>query len=163
MARYYFNTRSPTTPTQTNASATIKTFASVEGVTATLCRGRIIGLTVGTDGAPNATDCALVYSVQRHTASGTGVAATTAAQPLVPGDVATRATCKVNHTIEGTITAVSQVWSRTLNQRASMQWTAPDQDAALLWPATNAAGLVVMAVSPTYASTLGIGVDFEDL
>jgi hypothetical protein len=44
-----------------------------------------------------------------------------------------------------------------------MQWTAPDTDAALLWPATNAAGLAVMALSPaSYASTLGIGVDYED-
>jgi hypothetical protein len=160
MARYHFNTRSAAAPAQTNASSTIKTFMSVEGVTATLCRGRVVGLSLGIDGAPNATDCQLVYSVQRHTASGTGVAAT--ASPAIPADVASRTTCKINHTIEGTITATSQVWARSLNQRASMQWTAPDMDAALYWPATNAAGLVLMAISPTYASTLGLGIDYED-
>jgi hypothetical protein len=161
MARYHFNTKSPAAPAQTNVGSTIKTFATVVGVTATLCRGRAVGLSVGTDAAPHATDCVIIYSVSRHTASGTGVSAT--GSPLVPGDAASRTTCKVNHTIEGTITATSQVWARTLNQRASMQWTAPDTDAAILWPATNAAGLAVMALSPaSYASTLGIGVDYED-
>jgi hypothetical protein len=127
-------------------------------VTATLCRGRAVGISVGADGAPNATDCQIVYAVQRQTVAGTATAATP--NPIVPGDVASRSAAFVNYTVEGTYAL--PIWSRSLNQRASMQWVAQDVDAMLLWPATNAAGLALMALSPTYAAAALGGLDYED-
>lgn len=157
MARYHVDNRMA--GTQQSLTTTYKTLASVVGVTATLCRGRAVGLAVGADGAPNATDCQIVYTVQRQTATGTATSATP--NPIVPADVASRSSAFVNYTAEGTYTL--PIWSRSLNQRASMQWVAQDTDAMLLWPATNNAGLALMALSPTYASfALGI-VDYEDM
>ena len=123
-----------------------------------ICRGRAVGIAIGADGAPNASDCQIVYAVQRQTADGTGSAATP--NPIVPADVASRSSAKVNYTAEGTYTL--PIWSRSLNQRASMQWVAQDTDAMLLWPATNLAGLALMALSPTYAAPALGGLDYED-
>lgn len=157
MARYHVNNRMA--GTQQNLGTSYKTLTAVWAVTATLCRGRAVGISVGADGAPNATDCQIVYTVQRQTADGTATSATP--NPLIPGDVASRSASKVNYTIEGTYTL--PIWSRALNQRASMQWTAPDTDAALAWPATNLSGLALLALSPTYAApALGV-IDYEDL
>ena len=157
MARYHVDNRFA--GTQQNLTTTYKTLTGVWAVTATLCRGRAVALAVGADGAPNATDCQIVYTVQRQTADGTATAATP--NPIVPGDVASRMTSKVNYTIEGTYSL--PIWSRALNQRASMQWVAQDTDANLLWPATNLSGLALMALSPTYAAPAFGGVDYEDL
>ena len=44
-----------------------------------------------------------------------------------------------------------------------MQWSAPDTDAMLLWPATNLAGVVLLALSPTYAAPALGGIDYDDL
>lgn len=157
MARYHVDNRFA--GTQQNLGSTFKTLATVTALTATLCRGRAVGVTIGADGAPNATDCQIVYAIQRQTVAGTATAATP--NPLIPGDVASRSGAFVNYTIEGTYTLV--IWSRALNQRASMQWTAPDTDAALAWPATNVAGLALMALSPTYAAPAHGGLDYEDM
>lgn len=157
MARYHLDNRMA--GTQQNLTATNKTLLGITGTTATLCRGRIVAIQVGADGAPNATDCQIVYTVQRQTAVGTATAATP--NPLVPADVASRSTALVNGTAEGTYTL--PVWDRALNQRASMQWAAQDTDAMILWPATNAAGLVLLALSPTYAAPALGGIEYEDL
>jgi hypothetical protein len=157
MARYHTNNR--LTGTQQNLSTTFKTAVTIFGVTATLCRGRAVGIAIGADGAPNTTDCQVVYAVQRQsTSSGSAIIATP--NPLVPGDVASRSKSQVNYTTEPVYTL--PIWSRVLNQRASMQWTAPDTDAALLWPATNDVGLAFMALSPTYAAPVLISCDYED-
>jgi hypothetical protein len=44
-----------------------------------------------------------------------------------------------------------------------MQWAAQDVDAMILWPATNLAGLVATALSPTYAANVLAGLEYEDL
>ena len=156
MARYHVDNRFA--GTQQSLSTTYKTLAVVKAATATLCRGRAVGLSIGADGAPNATDCQIVYAVQRQTADGTATATTP--NPIVPGDVASRSVAAVNATAEGTYAL--PIWSRSLNQRASMQWVAQDTDAMLLWPATNLAGLALMALSPTYAAAALGGIDYED-
>jgi hypothetical protein len=66
----------------------------------------------------------------------------------------------VNYTIEGTYTL--PIFCRALNQRASQQWAAQDNDAMLLWPATNIAGLALLALSPTFNTAVFFGLDFED-
>jgi hypothetical protein len=156
MARYHVDNRFA--GTQQVLTTTYKTLASVFATSATLCRGRVVGIAIGADGAPNATDCQIVYAVQRQTTDGTATSAT--ANPIVPADVASRSTCKVNYTAEGTYTL--PIWSRALNQRSSMQWTAPDTDASLLWPATSFNGVALMALSPTYADKALGGVEYED-
>jgi hypothetical protein len=156
MARYHVDNRMA--GTQQNLGTGYKTLAAITAATATLCRGRAVALSIGADGAPNATDCQIVYAVQRQTAAGTSTAATP--NPIVPGDVASRSVAAVNFTAEGTYTL--PIWVRALNQRASMQWVAQDTDAMLLWPATNLAGLALMALSPTYTAPALGGVDYED-
>jgi hypothetical protein len=156
MARYHVDNRMA--GAQQNLSSAYKTLTAAWAATATLCRGRAVAVSVGIDGAPNATDCQVVFTIQRQTADGTATTATP--NPLRPGDVASRSVAKVNYTAEGTYAL--PVWSRSLNQRASMQWVAQDTDASLEWPATNLSGLALMALSPTYAApALGV-LDYED-
>lgn len=158
MARYHFDNRFA--GSQQPMSSAYKTACAVWSSTATQARrGRCVGITVGADGAPNATDCQIIWQVQRQTADGTSTAATP--NPIVPADTASLQVAHVNYTAEGTYTL--PVWGRPLNQRASMQWMAPDLDAAILWPATNLAGLAFMALSPTYTGNFLIVVEYEDL
>jgi hypothetical protein len=161
MARYFFDNRFAGTqqniPT-TSAGATAA-IASVWSLTATLRRGRCVAVSVGADGPPNATDCQIIYQVQRQTADGTGTTATP--NPRFPGDSASSMAGKVNYTVAPTFSLIQ--WSRSLNQRASMQWAAQDYDAMILWPATNLSGLTVLAFSPTYATAVLCGIEYEDL
>lgn len=158
MARYHVDNRFG--GTEQNITTTYKTQTAVWALTATLCRGRAVGVAIGADGAPNATDCQIAYAIQRMTANGTAGATTATPNPIVPGDVASRSGAGVNYTAEGTYTL--PIWERVLNQRASMQWVAQDTDAMLLWPATNLNGLALMSLSPTYASAVFGGLDYED-
>lgn len=157
MARYHFDNRFA--GTQQNLTTTYKTISAVWSVTATLRRGRAVALQIGADGAPNATDCQIVYNVLRQTADGTGTSATP--NPLFPADAASSMNAKVNYTAEPT--SALSLWTRSLNQRASMQWAAQDVDAMILWPATNLNGLAMLALSPTYAAPVLCGMEYEDL
>ena len=156
MARYHVDNRMA--GTEQNIATTYKTATAVWSLTATLRRGRAVALQVGPDGPPNATDCQIVYTVERQTADGSATSATP--NPINPADPASSMAAKVNYTAEGTYTL--PVWSRSLNQRASMQWAAQDTDAMLQWPATNLNGLACLALSPTYASPVLIGIEYED-
>lgn len=157
MSRYHFDNRMA--GSEQNLTTTYKTLSAMWALTANLRRGRAVAIQVGADGAPNATDCQIVFAVQRQTADGTATSATP--NPIVPADSASAMAAKVNYTAEGTYTL--PIWSRSLNQRASMQWAAQDTDAMLLWPATNLAGLALMALSPTYAAPALGGFEYEDL
>ena len=160
MSRYHSDNR--ITNVQQNITTTVKTQVQIWSATATLRRGRAVALQVGPDGPPNATDCQIVYSVQRATADGTSTVFVP--QPTFPGDVASSMVAHNAYTAEGTYgTAGVSIWSRSLNQRASMQWAAQDDQAMLLWPATNLAGLALLALSPTYAGNVLFGMEHEDL
>jgi hypothetical protein len=103
----------------------------------------------GPDGAPNATDCAIVYDISRLTSAGTA----TAVVP-VPIDNTTSAAGTVgqaNFTAEPTVTAASSLYMIALNQRASLRVFF---DQGLRWPATNLNGLVFRALSPTYTGNV---------
>jgi len=156
MARYHVDNRFA--GTQQAITTTYKTQVTITALTATLCRGRAVALAYGPDSVPNATDCNIVYTIQRQTAAGTATAATP--NPLVPADVASRSGAFVNYTAEGTYTL--PIFSRALNQRASQQWAAQDNDAMLLWPATNIVGLALLALSPTFNTAVFMGLDYED-
>lgn len=157
MARYHTDNRM--TNAQQALTTTFKTQVQIWSATATLRRGRAVALQVGPDGAPNATDCQIVYNVQRATADGTSTLVVPA--PLFPGDVASGMVAHNAYTAEGTYASV--LWSRSLNQRASMQWAAQDDQAMLLWPAINLNGLALLALSPTYAGNVLFGMEHEDL
>jgi hypothetical protein len=157
MARYHVDNRFA--GTQQAIGTGYKTQVSITALTATLCRGRAVALSYSPDAAPNATDGNIVYCIQRQTAAGTATAATP--NPLIPADVASRSGAFVNYTIEGTYTL--PIFCRTLNQRASQQWAAQDNDAMLYWPATNIAGLAALALSPAgFADKVFFGIDYED-
>lgn len=156
MARYHVDNRFA--GTEQNLSTTYKTIVDIEATSGTLCRGRVTSFMVGADGAPNATDCQIIYTIERTTATGTATSATP--NPINPADVATRSTAFVNATAEGTYTLPLE--SLALNQRASQRWVAQDQDAMIVWPATAHNGIVGLALSPTYAAPVLFSIDYED-
>lgn len=152
MALYSTNNR--LAGTQQNLTSTFKTIVALTAATgaATLKRGWIYEVEVGADGAPNSTDCAIVWDWSRQTAAGTSTSATP--NPLDTADTAAGLVASVNFTAEGTITAASSLMSLALNQRNSQRWIARDEKSALIIPATNLAGIAARALSPTYASTV---------
>lgn len=152
MALYSTNNR--LAGTQQNLTSTFKTIIALTAATgaATLKRGWIYEVEVGADGAPNSTDCAIVWDWSRQTAAGTSTSATP--NPLDTADTAAGLVASVNFTAEGTITAASSLMSLALNQRNSQRWIARDEKSALIIPATNLAGIAARALSPTYASTV---------
>lgn len=152
MALYSTNNR--LAGSQQNLTSTFKTIIALTAATgaATLKRGWIYEVEVGADGAPNATDCAIVWDWSRQTAAGTSTSATP--NPLDSADTAAGLVAAVNFTGEGTITAASSLMSLALNQRNSQRWIARDEKSALIIPATNLAGIAARALSPTYASTV---------
>lgn len=159
MARYNIN--NTLAGTQQNLGTAYKTIIGINAATASLRRGRMWSLSMGIDGAPNATDCAVVYDISRMTAAGTGTAAT----PTSPEGtaVASDAVGTVNYTAEPTVTAASSLYTFSINQRAPWMWQALDKDETIVWPATNLAGLVCRAKSPTFASTVVMNATFEDI
>ena len=167
MARYHVDNRMA--GSEQALTTTYKTMVHVVASSApTLRRGRCVALAVGADGnVLNATDCSIVWTVQRITINPGGTGGTTATpNPIVLGDSVSNMFSQVNFTSEGTYG--SPIWTRALNQRASMQWVAQDTDAMLLWPATatsssTASGLAFMALSSTYVGGALIGAEYEDL
>jgi hypothetical protein len=148
MAIYSTNNRQA--GTQQNLSSSYKTIVSLTAATATLRRAWLYEWEVGADGAPNSTDCAIVYDWSRQSTLGTGTSATPS--PLDTADVAAGTVSTVNETVEPTI-GVS-LMSIALNQRNSQRWIARDEKSALIIPATNLAGIAARALSPTYTSTV---------
>ena len=143
--------------TEQNFTATAKTLVSLTAATgaATLKRGWIYEWEVGADGAPNATDCAIVWDWVRQSTLGTGTSNTPS--PLDTADSAAGLVSTVNYTVEPT-TGVS-LMAVALNQRNSQRWIARDEKSALIVPATNLAGIAGRARSTTYAST-GVMTEF---
>ena len=160
MARFHGDNRM--TNAQQPLTTTFKTQIQVWSATATLCRGRAVALQFGADGPPTATDCQIVYNVQRATADGTSTAFTP--NQINPADVASRMVCHNAYTAEGTYTL--PIFSRSLNQRASQQWAAQDPVPMRASAATNLVGLALLALSPTYISSganVLFGMEWDEL
>lgn len=134
--------------TQQGLSTSYKTLLALTAATATLKRGRLCDLLIGTNGTP--ADNAVEFDVSRQTAAGTSTAVTP--NPLDPADVAAGTVGSANFTAEGTITANSRLLGVGINQRASYRWVAAP-GSEIVWPATNLAGLAIRAKSPAYTGT----------
>lgn len=145
--------------TAQNLSSTYKTILSLTAQTTGLRRAFLYELTVGLDGPPNATDCAVDWDVSRCTTVGTGTAVTP--NPLDSADAAATTVATANMTVEPTVTAASNLWNLGANQRASYDWKA-NPGSELVVPATNVNGIVVRAKSATYASTAVVGALFRE-
>lgn len=145
--------------TQQNLSTSFKTLLNVVG--ATSYRARIWGLMVGADGAPNATDCQIVYDIASKdaTTAGTGTAVTP--NKANPADRAAGLTVNANYTAEPT--TFTSVLAIPLNQRASQRWVAYDANQCIVMAATASLGLGVRALSPTYASPALATIEYEEV
>ena len=128
-----------------------KSIVIATAATATLTSAKIYEIGIGQDGTLNATDCQVVWDLSRQTLAATG----TAAVPVLldPSVRAAGTAGMVNATAEGTITAASAVWDRSINQRGVWQWQAAEEGAMFIIPATNANGFALRAKSSNYAST----------
>lgn len=148
MAKYSVN--NTLAGTQQNLASTYKSLTSVSATSGSLRRGKIYDVTVGIDGAPNATDCSIDWDMSQITALGTATAATPVA--LDQADVAALTTGNVNATVEPTVTSASSAWTIGANQRATYRWAAvPGSE--IVWPATTAHGYTLRGKSATYGST----------
>ena len=145
--------------TQQAMTTTYKTLLSITAATGatTLRRGRIFDILFGADGTP--ADNAMTYKADRQTSVGTGTSATPA--PLDAGDAAALLAATVNHTIEPTVTANTQLLEVPVNQRASYRWVAAP-GGELVIPATNVAGIGFRAKSPAYTGTALATAHFEE-
>ena len=138
-------------------TTTYKTQWDLTGVTATLRRAWVYDVTFGTDGTP--ADNTVTYVVNRQTTTGTRTAAVPA--PLDSIDTAAGTGAGVVTTIEGTITAATQLLEIATNQRATYRWVA-SPGGELVVPATNAVGLGGRAKSPAYTGTVIATVHFYE-
>lgn len=134
--------------TQQNLSTSFKTLINIIG--ATTRRAQVSEFMVGADGAPNATDCQIVYDLASKdaTTAGTGTSATPG--KTNPADGAAQLTALVNYTAEPT--TFTSLLSLALNQRASQRWVAFGESQAIVMAATASIGLGLRALSPTYAA-----------
>lgn len=154
-----WNTNNLMGGTQQNLATTFKTLVAVFVTTGALRRIILVSYRFGTTDVPNATDCPCIADLSKMTADGTGTAVTP--RPRADGlETGTQApaltTSKANYTAEPTVTAASSHDTWAGNQRSSVFWGALDDDDKIVVPAVAAAGLVLRARSPTYAST-GLG------
>jgi|SRR5262245_10129970 len=140
----------------TSAYKTLVGINAATGAT-TLRRGWVTEFTIGADAAPSTTDGPIVFDASYMTAAGTG----TAGLPKVSGDAVDAAallTYTINYTAEPTVTANSSVWNMPLNQRQSWRVQFRDDKSSIIVPATNLAGPVFRAKSPTASSYSGTAV-----
>lgn len=131
--------------TKATSSTSVGMF-SLEGAATLPRRFRLYDLIVGSEAA--AADNALLFTVERITATGTGTAVTPKA--LDPADQACLAVAKDNLSGQPTVTATSVLLDIPLNQRAVFRWVAAP-GSELIAPATTANGFIVN--TPTATNT----------
>lgn len=157
MAKYAVSNGTGGTPqAMTTTYKTIWDLTAATGAT-TLRKAFVYDMTFGADGTP--ADNAITWKVDRQTSTGTRTAATPA--PLDAGDAAALITAGVNTTIEGTVTASTQLLEIAANQRATYRWVAAP-GSELVVPATNVAGIGGRAKSPAYTGTVVSSVLFYE-
>ena len=149
MAKYAVSNGTGGTPqAMTTTYKTIWDLTAATGAT-TLRKAFVYDMTFGADGTP--ADNSVTWKVDRQTTTGTRTAATPA--PLDAGDAAALITAGVNTTIEGTVTASTQLLEIAANQRATYRWVAAP-GSELVVPATNVAGIGGRAKSSAYTGTV---------
>src|SRR5271166_5678218 len=113
MSRYHVDNR--TAGSQQTITTTPKTQIVLAAIaTVQVCRGRAVALAYGPDSVPNATDCNIVYQVQRQSAIGSGAGSAATATQLDSADAVSKTSCIVNYTVEGTY--AGPIFTRALNQ-----------------------------------------------
>jgi hypothetical protein len=132
-------------------TSTYKTQWSLTSLTGatTLRKAWIYDVTFGTDGTP--ADNSVTYKIDRQTSVGTGSAGAPA--PMETTDAAALIVATLNHTIEPTITAATQLLEIATNQRATYRWVAAP-GGELVVPAVTVTGLGGRAKSPAYTGTV---------
>lgn len=139
-ARYSDNGNQATT---TIANKTATSIASIAGL-----RPYIYEFTVGADGAPNSTDCSIVFTLQAWTTAA-GTSSAFVPYPLDPGYQAAKAAAGINFTVEPTYTAAATYWGPMgINQRATYRWVAaPGSELVLVGTAVTGAGMQVKSTN----------------
>lgn len=99
-------------------------------------------------------DQAGVFELKRYTAVGTGTDVTP--KPLDPADPAALCTTKENHSAEPTYTSAEELWTAGLNQRATLQWWAYNDNARIIVPASANNGIGLKTSSHTGAPTTDV-------
>lgn len=136
-------------------TSSYKTAARITGGTGG--RTRIYDLLLGASSTP--ADNTLVWALMRHTVAPTDTAVTPTA--LDPADVASRAAAGENATIEGTVTAGSELLELPLHQRASYRWIA-SPGGELVIPATASNGISARAKSAAYTGAAETTIHFNE-
>jgi hypothetical protein len=157
MAFYSANNRMA--GSQQALSTSYKTLLNIVG--ATTFRARLWEFTVGADGAPNATDCQIVWDVANKDATTAGTGSATTPQKVNPADRAATLVVTGNFTAEPT--TFTSALTLALNQRASQRWVAFGPDQALVMAATASIGLGIRALSPTYAANALADIVYEEV
>ena len=158
MALYSANNRM--SGTQQALTTTYKTLLNAVG--ATTFRLRLWEVSMGADGAPNATDCQIAWDVAIKDATTAGPAsANVTPQKLNPADRA--ATLVINGNMTAEATTYTPTIGFALNQRASQRWVAFGPDQCLILAATASIGLGIRALSPTYASSALADIIYEEV
>ena len=161
MGRYSVNNRFA--GTQQATSTSYKSQISVAAATATLCRGSLVDVSFGADGAPNSTDAQVVYDLSRLTTAGTATAITP--QPVDNALGAANTVAQACFTGEPTVTggtgtqSTSSLYMIALNQRASLRVFF---DQGLRWPAVNFNGIVGRALASVYTGNISFQMTFDE-
>jgi hypothetical protein len=155
MAKYAFSNGNA--GTQQSLSTSYKTQLDITAATGatTLRRAWIYDLMFGADGTP--ADNVIVWKADRQTSTGTRTSVTP--PPLDAADAAALITCGANTTVEGIVTAATQLIEIAVNQRASYRWVAAP-GGELVVPAVNVTGIGIRAKSPAYTGTVTATVHF---
>lgn len=145
-------------------TTTYKTQLAITAATGatTLRRVWITEVEWGAFNVPNATDCMITFDISTQTAAGTSTALTPIVTDQGGGDAAALATYAVNFTAEGTITASSSVFNKSINQRASDKQWWRDKATCPIIAAVNLKGFAMRALSTNYASTFGVQANVEE-
>jgi hypothetical protein len=120
-------------------------------------RGRLIEVNFGQNGAPSATDCAILYDISRSTTLGT--ASALVPNPVDGADAVFMGQCAQNHTVEPTIAAAGSglsLFQIPVNQRGAYRWT-PKDGRELVYPATASNGFAIRGQVSTASAYTGPG------
>lgn len=147
-----------------NLSSSYKSILSIGAATGatTLRRVWITEVEWGATDVPNATDCPILFDISAQTAAGTATALTPILTDQGSGDAAALAVYNANYSAEGTITAASSVFFKSINQRASDKQWWRDKATCPIIAAVNLKGFTMRAKSPNYASTVGVQASVEE-
>lgn len=129
---------------------TTGTNKTILGLTAAATvRPALFYFAVGSAATP--ADQAGVFELKRFTAAGTSTDVTP--KPFEPADPAALCTAGENHSVEPTYTAAGELWSTGINQRATLQWWAYNDNGRIILPATAANGVGLKTSSHTGTPT----------